>query len=618
MLFKVVNDEAMPIEPTVNLVFDAGAGVTAPESKSLVLGTAVGTLPVPERSGFRFAGWTMNETPVTAETTFGEEYEGRTVTLVAVWIEQVTVTFNADGGTLPAGAAASVVIDKNGTLAEFPVPTKEGQNFVGWFNGTSQATLADTYAENIELVAHWEAKTEFSEITFAPDGGTIAATEGVTITGGVGSKQIESGTAIGTLPAASKEGYRFIGWAHPDGTVVSAETIISQANITLTAQWALQTVVTFVAEGGTLTGEATKTVDAGTAIGALPATTAPAGDELKGWFDEAGNAVTAESVLPATATAITLTAKFGWDGTTASVSLSGEGTEASPYLIASGADLKYFASNVTAGFYKVTKDIDLNDKAWTPIATFGGTFDGDGHKVTGLNVNSTTATAGLFSILSGATVKNLEVSGTATSIEAQIALLAGQAQESVLENIITRGTVSSNKSEAAGLLAWVNTVGNVTISNCTNYANVTTTATGTAAAAGILGDNQSSKITVTGCKNYGNITSGGNFVGGIIGLARTAADSTISGCYNYGDIRSTANSVSAGGIVGCNRLSITDSYCYEEALINGTAAKNQTTSSATGHYAISGQQTEKGGFTGCGLCNEDGTKTSDIADIVRS
>ncbi|MBR4910607.1 MAG: hypothetical protein IKZ47_04725, partial [Clostridia bacterium] len=63
-----------------------------------------------------------------------------------------------------------------------------------------------------------------------------------------------------------------------------------------------------------------------------------------------------------------------WDGTTAA-SLSGEGTEESPYLIATGADLAYFAAQVNGGngysgkYIKLTDDIDLNNAAFTPIGS---------------------------------------------------------------------------------------------------------------------------------------------------------------------------------------------------------------------------------------------------------
>lgn len=605
-LFKVVNDEAVIIEPTVNIVFDAGAGVTAPEGKSLALGTAIGTLPVPEKTGFRLAGWKLDNTDVNAETAFGEEYEGKTVTLVAVWVEQVTITFNVDGGTLPQGAQSSIVIDKDGTLAELPVPVKDGQNFVGWFNGTSQATLSDTYAENTELVAHWEAKTEYSNITFAPDGGTIAETEGITITGGAGTKQIESGTAIGTLPQVSKEGYRFVGWAQPDGTVVSAETIISQAHITLTAQWKLQTVITYAPNGGTLTGNNTKTIDAGTAIGELPEITAEnTGDALKGWYDAEGNKVSAESTFAETVSAITLTAQFGWDGVTASASLTGEGTEASPYLIASGADLKYFASNVSEGFYKLTKDIDLNDKAWTPIDSFGGTFDGDGHKIVGLQINGTGKLALIVNV-NGATIKNIDITGTVTATNG--AILAAETNGTCLfENVITCGTVNGTSSETAGMIGWIHT-GKTTVRNSSNYANVTTTMTGVACAGGIAGSNQSVPFVFENCKNYGNIQNGGNFVGGMIGLARAAVGSKIEGCYNFGNITSTAKTISASGIAGTLRVECLD--CWNAGMISAA------TGTVAGNQQISGQTQNGGKYTNCGTCDENGENKTSIADFV--
>ena len=77
-------------------------------------------------------------------------------------------------------------------------------------------------------------------------------------------------------------------------------------------------------------------------------------------------------------------------------------------------------ANDLAGNYKLTSNIDLskyNGGKWTPIAssgTFSGTFEGNGKKITGLNVSLTgtgTLYGGLFGNVSG-TIKNLTVSGT--------------------------------------------------------------------------------------------------------------------------------------------------------------------------------------------------------------
>ena len=90
-----------------------------------------------------------------------------------------------------------------------------------------------------------------------------------------------------------------------------------------------------------------------------------------------------------------------WNGVV-SDSLSGEGTEESPYLINNGGDLAYA---ITSGggndkFYKITTDIYLNDlddanwytgyrynqnlNKWYHNTPFAGTIDGDGHTIYGL------------------------------------------------------------------------------------------------------------------------------------------------------------------------------------------------------------------------------------------
>ena len=88
---------------------------------------------------------------------------------------------------------------------------------------------------------------------------------------------------------------------------------------------------------------------------------------------------------------LTVTANAAaWDGTSASSSLKGEGTAASPYLVESAADLKYIQVQVNDGntfegkYFKQTADIDLNNKEWTPIGDrsakpFIGLYDGNGY-----------------------------------------------------------------------------------------------------------------------------------------------------------------------------------------------------------------------------------------------
>ena len=100
----------------------------------------------------------------------------------------------------------------------------------------------------------------------------------------------------------------------------------------------------------------------------------------------------------------------------------GDGTQTTPYIIGSATDLAQLAVNTANGvnygdkFFKLGVDIDLNNQPWTPIALTGlplGTFDGQHHKITGLNVDNSTnrAAVGLFGKVTGG-VSNLHVSGT--------------------------------------------------------------------------------------------------------------------------------------------------------------------------------------------------------------
>lgn len=114
-----------------------------------------------------------------------------------------------------------------------------------------------------------------------------------------------------------------------------------------------------------------------------------------------------------------------WDGTTTTeVEPNAEGI----YEISTGAQLAWLAQqvnnkNVFSGeTVMLTADIDLGEQEWTPIGvnfrrngkSFQGTFDGNGHIVTGLKISSGNAdNMGLFGPIYGskAIVKNLIVEG---------------------------------------------------------------------------------------------------------------------------------------------------------------------------------------------------------------
>lgn len=139
-----------------------------------------------------------------------------------------------------------------------------------------------------------------------------------------------------------------------------------------------------------------------------------------------------------------------WDGTVPAAdknyAFGGEGTEESPYLIDSAAELAQLASNVRyddldtcyAGkYFKLTTDIDLDNKPWYSIGGmiadltksassytyFGGHFDGDYHTISNLSVSDTDASGnavnfiGLFGSVSGAEICNLGIESGCTTVD---------------------------------------------------------------------------------------------------------------------------------------------------------------------------------------------------------
>ena len=109
-------------------------------------------------------------------------------------------------------------------------------------------------------------------------------------------------------------------------------------------------------------------------------------------------------------------------------------------------------------------DISLASTDYTPIPTFGGTFDGGGHTISGLALESGASYQGLFRCpQEGAEVRDLHVTGTITAAGAQAYLggIAGYACEVYQCVSLVRadasegyaGSVASNWDREDGVLA---------------------------------------------------------------------------------------------------------------------------------------------------------------------
>ena len=178
-----------------------------------------------------------------------------------------------------------------------------------------------------------------------------------------------------------------------------------------------------------------------------------------------------------------------WDGKPAEKFADGAGTVDDPYKISTGAELAYLAEKVNGGesysgnYFKLTSDIRLNtddvptsENTWTPIGNssnkFQGTFDGDGHTISGLYITATGSGAGnlgLFGNLgNSAVIKNLIVKGTVDcDKKTYVAGIAGRcvAWKTVVQNCGFYGNVVGGNSNVGGVVGF----GNNVAKNCWYY-----------------------------------------------------------------------------------------------------------------------------------------------------
>lgn len=207
-------------------------------------------------------------------------------------------------------------------------------------------------------------------------------------------------------------------------------------------------------------------------------------------------------------------------------------------------------------------DIDLTGAEFEPIPTFGGTFRGQDHRVTGLSLTGSGNVRGLFRyIQAGGTVQDLTVEGAVSPKDRQddLGLLAG-VNYGTVANCSASGSVSGDNR--IGGLVGTNETGGQIIS-----CKFTGSVTGKHSAAGIVGENRG---TLTRCVNYGSVntrdledapkTDYTNLqqlnsmenapvytdIGGVAGLS----DGTVQSCRNEGAVGYEHMGCNIGGVAG--------------------------------------------------------------------
>ncbi len=309
-------------------------------------------------------------------------------------------------------------------------------------------------------------------------------------------------------------------------------------------------------------------------------------------------------ILPLSASAET---PLGWGDSDAATNT---------YYIATAADMKTFqettaAQGVNAKVY-LTADIDMSEvTGWAPLASFAGTFDGQGHTVKNMSNTTGVNNGGAFiKLFDGATLQNVifdNISYVVTSgVFDRMALITGHVYDNnndgktstfknvtvingtlsvtvtdksknggfvgqvsapaSFENCVVSNTTLSGRQQVSGFVGYAKATGTVSFKNCYSDCTVNTKSGYTA---GFVGYAEKSTFIIENCVVTGSYT-GATYVGGFIGYIHTDVTSvTISDSVFIGTIDCASNY--AAGFVGNAAKAFTLTRCISLGTVKGDA-----------------------------------------------
>lgn len=431
----------------------------------------------------------------------------------------ITIQYNSNGGS----SVSSTAITYDLTSYTFPIPTKTGYTFAGWYTNqeiqysSSVGELIrkwDIATQSVELVAKWVPIVY--TITYIMNGGTHTNPTKYTI------------ESEFNLTDASKNGCKFMGWYTTSAYTTQVTKIgpNQTGNVTLYPNFLETYTVTFEKANGQIVNE---TVIKGNSV------EAPTTDAWKIFYARENYAITVEGGM------------LYKPGQNLSF-VEREKTFAECFN-SSNSTYEIYTQTQFEGIWGVTisskvnvalkRDINWNS-SWPPINTWYGTFDGENHYINDVVLNVNGGNSGGYGIFkeNRGTIKNIA---------------------------INRMSITVSDSDNTAALYVGGLVGNNygTIDYVSIYSATITTGKSASSIGGVVGYNAGicshcsvQRITIDG---YGDM-------GAIAGTC-SGSGALLKGCYVHGDsvtLSIKGANRSAGGIVGYlnNRATVEQCAVY--------------------------------------------------------
>ncbi len=342
--------------PTVyyTVTFNANGGTSSAHTQTVASGSYADE-PSATRPGYRFDGW-FTAASGGSKFNFANPISGN-ITLYAHWTQDqtptvyYTVTFNANGGS----PSTSQTVAAGGFATAPATPVRSGYTFAGWYTAAAggSAYAFGAVSGNTTVYAHWDiVPTTTYTVTFNANGGIFSngsATKTYTVA--YGGYAPNPGIPV-------RSGSTFAGWytSPAGGSQFSSESAVT-SDMSLYARWgqAMHTV-TIIANGSGSVSASSLTVADGALISASGSTLTIGGQRIVATPSQPTSQQTYYFSSWSTTSGqvkgdMTITANFGSNANSYTVSFNSNGGSAVPSQIVSAGGNAFVPSNPTKPGY---------------------------------------------------------------------------------------------------------------------------------------------------------------------------------------------------------------------------------------------------------------------------